>query len=157
MYSEMTMYDNFLSNYKCRLSSLSSAFLANCQWELNRIELIYCPLKDGNSLLTGMRNKSWFSLHALSTGRQFFKCQSGGCNFFLWSEENTENTSTPGLGNTGRNNTSPSFGGGFDTPATGPNGMGDRSSGYGTDGGDQGSSTNVWGEVMCQCNAAAVQ
>eukprot|EP00057_Strongylocentrotus_purpuratus_P016863 XP_011671337.1 PREDICTED: DNA topoisomerase 3-alpha [Strongylocentrotus purpuratus] len=90
-------------------------------------------------------------------GRQFFKCQSGGCNFFLWSEENTENTSTPDLGNTGRNNTSPSFSGGFDTPATGLNGMADRSSGYGTDGGDQGSSTNVWGEVMCQCNAAAVQ
>nr|XP_054763332.1 DNA topoisomerase 3-alpha-like [Lytechinus pictus] len=86
-------------------------------------------------------------------GRQFFKCQSGGCNFFLWSEENTENTSTPGPGNTSWNNSSPSFGGGFDTPATGR--VSDRSSGYGS--GDQGSSTNVWGEVMCQCNDAAVQ
>nr|XP_054763637.1 DNA topoisomerase 3-alpha-like [Lytechinus pictus] len=86
-------------------------------------------------------------------GRQFFKCQSGGCNFFLWSEENTENTSTPGPSNTSWNNSSPSFGGGFDTPATGR--VSDRSSGYGS--GDQGSSTNVWGEVMCQCNDAAVQ
>ncbi|XP_072168327.1 DNA topoisomerase 3-alpha-like [Diadema setosum] len=87
-------------------------------------------------------------------GRQFFKCQSGGCNFFLWSDENTQGQSA---GDDSHFNSGGR--GGFNSSAPGStNGTFQRHfRDSGRNGGDQGSSTNVWGEIMCQCNGAAVQ
>ncbi|PIK49098.1 putative DNA topoisomerase 3-alpha [Apostichopus japonicus] len=88
-------------------------------------------------------------------GRKFFKCQSSQCNFFLWSDQETTQNTAGFNSNSSSTNWQPrssSFGGGgFQS---GNEGSG---SGYESVNDENGRSTNVWGEVLCQCNQAAVE
>ncbi|XP_022093607.1 DNA topoisomerase 3-alpha-like [Acanthaster planci] len=89
-----------------------------------------------------------------NNGRQFYKCNSGNCNFFLWADENsTPNDSSSNQSSLGRKAGENSWNAQYSTGNTWSSG----SSGYesGKDS-SSGLRTNNWGEVMCQCGQAAV-
>ncbi|XP_038064080.1 DNA topoisomerase 3-alpha-like [Patiria miniata] len=93
-----------------------------------------------------------------NNGRQFYKCNSGDCNFFLWADENA----TPTNPSTNQSVSSWNAGGNsWKTQNSSGNSSGNSwssgSSGYesGKDS-SSGPRTNNWGEVMCQCGQAAV-
>ncbi|XP_071943827.1 DNA topoisomerase 3-alpha-like [Antedon mediterranea] len=82
-----------------------------------------------------------------NTGKQFYKCQSGTCNFFLWADANKPPSTSSGSNwNSSTQNFDPGFGGSF---SGGANSSSNEMR-------DENSSSNVWGEVVCKCNATAV-
>ncbi|KAJ8037131.1 DNA topoisomerase 3-alpha [Holothuria leucospilota] len=89
-------------------------------------------------------------------GRKFLKCQSGQCNFFLWSDQepNQNSSNTNHSAATNQQGYGNGFRGGFGGFQSGNEGSG---SGYDSVNDENGRNTNVWGEVLCQCNQAAVE
>ncbi|XP_033096293.1 DNA topoisomerase 3-alpha-like [Anneissia japonica] len=80
-----------------------------------------------------------------NTGREFYKCQSGTCDFFLWAETNGQPSTSAGSSS---HLSTQSFDSGF--------GNSFNSSSFNQTHGNENSSMNVWGEVVCRCNTTAI-
>nr|XP_002732450.2 PREDICTED: DNA topoisomerase 3-alpha-like [Saccoglossus kowalevskii] len=88
---------------------------------------------DGNAIVCNCGNDAIILTvrkEGPNCGRQFYKCDGGGCNFFLWAEPTADgNQPSHGISNNNSNRASTSARGG----------------------------PNVWGDVVCRCNESAIK
>ncbi|XP_063075236.1 DNA topoisomerase 3-alpha [Engraulis encrasicolus] len=91
-------------------------------------------------------------------GRQFYKCNSGNCNFFLWADEQGQGQGQHGAGR--RNNPQPpprpSLGFANTNQGFRNGGVGVGGGPGGGGGGGGGSGDGDGGQTMCNCNEPAV-